>query len=108
MNENVLKIAKGVTAALLLLAIADLPYGYYTFLRVTVFVVSIFCVFEYYEKKDIFVIIFSLVAILFNPIFPVHLDKATWTPIDIITSLIFIISIFVKADEEKSELQQRD
>jgi len=94
-----MKVVKGIVAGLLLIAIAELPYGYYTFLRITVFIVSIICVIEYFEKRNIFVILFAIVAILFNPLIPVYLDKETWVPIDIITAVIFVISIFTKTKE---------
>lgn len=99
-SEVNMKVAKLITAGLLLIAIAELPYGYYIFLRIIVFIVSAICVIEYFEKRNFFVYIFSMIAILFNPIIPIHLDKETWIPIDIITSLIFIISIFTKTKEE--------
>lgn len=103
-SEMNINVVKRIVAGLLLIAIAELPYGYYTFLRLIVFIVSIICVFEYFEKRNIFVIIFSIVAILFNPLIPVHLDKETWMPIDIITSVIFVISIFSKTKEEIHKL----
>jgi hypothetical protein len=36
----------------------------------------------------------GVIAILFNPIAPVYLDKGTWVVIDLIVAALFLISIF--------------
>ena len=35
--------------------------------------------------------LYGFVALLFNPLVPVHLDKQTWQPIDIGTGVLFVI-----------------
>lgn len=86
-------------AALLTIAIFDLPYGYYTFLRVVVCAAAAFGVYDAINllegaAKKVWATIFVLIAILFNPLVPVYLNKLTWAPIDLIVAVIFIISIF--------------
>ena len=34
------------------------------------------------------------IALLFNPIIPVHLSREIWAPIDITAALILVVSIF--------------
>lgn len=84
-----------VPAAFLLLGIADMPMGYYTFMRIVVFLAGIFAAFMSYSEKEginIWTVIFALVAILFNPIIPVYLhDKEVWAILDFISAGIFII-----------------
>lgn len=80
-----------LVAITLLLALINLPIGYYTFLRIIVTIVSIIIISK--EIKNgitIWVLLFGIIAILFNPIFPIYLYKKTiWMPIDIIAALLF-------------------
>jgi len=45
----------------------------------------------------------GIIAILFNPIKPIHFDKGYWQVIDFITAIIFIVAIFAfkKIETEK-------
>ena len=81
-----------ICAGLLLLGMISLPMGYYTFLRITVTCGSIYIILT--EKNNginFWIITFGLMAILFNPIFPIHLyDKSVWMVIDFICAILFI------------------
>ncbi len=85
-----------ICAGLLFLGIADLPIGYYTFLRILVTIGSVAVVVTEYENGfNFWVITFGLIAILFNPLIPIYLnDKSAWMPIDIIGGIIFVIKSF--------------
>jgi hypothetical protein len=80
-----------ICSGLLLLGIADLPIGYYTFLRVVVTIGAVSVAVREYKKGASFWFIgFSLLAIVFNPILPVYLyDKSAWIPIDFIGGVLF-------------------
>ena len=82
-----------VVAWLLLLALVDLPIGYYTFLRFVVTIGAIAVIVKEFENGfNFWVIAFGIITIVFNPIIPVYLnDKDAWMPIDLITAIIFII-----------------
>jgi len=57
-----------ICAVLLLLGVANVPIGYYTFLRIVVTIGAVLAViFEYRNGINIWVIAFGLIAILFNP-----------------------------------------
>lgn len=85
-----------ICAALLFIGIADLPIGYYTFLRIVVTIGAVAAVLTEFENGlNIWVIIFGLIAIIFNPLIPVYLnDKSAWMPIDIIVGVIFVFKSF--------------
>lgn len=85
-----------VCAVLLFLGITDLPIGFYTFLRIVVTIGAVAVVFtEFDNRLNIWVIMFGIMAIIFNPIIPVYLnDKSAWMSIDIICGVIFIIKSF--------------
>jgi hypothetical protein len=92
-----------ICAGLLLLSIANLPIGYYTFLRIIVTVGACFIVVTEFENGlNFWVITFGLIAILFNPIFPIYLNnKSLWMPIDLLSAILFGIKAFTTENSVK-------
>lgn len=80
------------TAALLFIATIQLPIGFYTALRILVFICSILLVrSSYQDGLTNWMIIFLVIAVLFNPILPVYLyKKSIWIPIDVIAGILFL------------------
>jgi hypothetical protein len=116
MNNKVWVIGRLFAAAILAYAIEDHPYGYYTLLRWIVcfaagysaYAISLICDFEplgYTDWKATFWMwVFYPMAILFNPIIPVHLPKDTWAPIDMIGAILMAASIlFLRFPPEPKE-----
>jgi hypothetical protein len=93
MNFKTICISSGL---LLLLGIpAFWPYGYYVFLRWAVCFVSIYVAYKfYYSKQNGWALVFSALAFLFNPIFPLYLSKGGWIPVDLIGSTLFFIAAY--------------
>lgn len=94
-----------IPIALLLIGLADLPIGYYTIVRIVVCIISaLSCYWSYRsdEKVGIATVAFGLLAILFNPIFPIYLQsKGVWTIIDIIAAVLLAIRyITLKSKKE--------
>jgi len=88
-------ISAGISTIMLLLAIPDLPYGYYTLLRWVVTTSAIFLVYISHQlEKKFWLFLMAIIALLFNPIAPIHLDKETWAIIDLVVAIIFLASIF--------------
>ena len=84
-----------VVAGLLIWALSKHPYNYYTLLRwIVCGSAGYFLCMAYEQRKAPWVWIFGGMAILFNPIIPVHLSKSTWAPIDVISGGIILVSIF--------------
>ena len=76
-----------IIAAILFLSIAELPYGFYTFMRIVVpflSVIYLFFAFMFTDGFNLMHIPNILIVILWNPIVPVYLDKETWVIIDVI------------------------
>lgn len=92
-------------AVLLLLALTDLPIGYFTFLRIVVTIGSVAVVVTEFEKGiNFWVIAFGLTGILFNPIFPIYLgDKSAWMPIDLIAAVLFGIKSFINQKNKNND-----
>ena len=82
------------SAAALLIALAPLPYWYYTFLRIIVFAAAAFLTYQHYKHEQEFSVWVALlggIAILFNPLIPIHLSREIWAPIDVIAAAVFLV-----------------
>lgn len=87
---------------------SSLPYGFYTFLRLIVFISALFYVcLNKNENKYGIATVFILIAILFNSAIPVHLTRNIWFYIDLIISL-FYLTMFFKLYKENSEEKSED
>ena len=94
-----------VIAGILLISIAELPYGFYTFMRIVVPILSViylFLAYMYEEKFSLMLIPNILIVILWNPILPIYLDKDTWIVIDAIAGICEIVVAFYAYRLEKS------
>ena len=79
-----------ISAAILLVSVFPLPYGYYLFLRIVVTITSVMVIYIFHKDKNKRAVIgLALIAIIFNPIIPIHLEKAVWLPIDVLTAAYF-------------------
>ena len=110
MDKEVIRyknIASGIAILMLLLAIPAgiWSYGYYVFLRWVVTGTALFVLWVVYKlEKKIWIGLMAITAILFNPIFPIHLDKETWVVIDLVVVGLFLVSIFkIKIYERKQQ-----
>lgn len=100
-SKNILTI---LTSAFLFIALADgLPYGYFTLLRFVVCAVGIYLAYKIYEdnKESLWIWAFGFIAILFNPIIIIHLQREQWWVIDLIVGIFFVLSIFLIHDKRK-------
>jgi hypothetical protein len=94
-----------VPAVFLLIGVADMPGGYYTFMRIVVSLSSGIIAYTSYKQNDridIWTVLFSLMLILFNPIIPVYLhDKDVWMILDIAGAALFGIKGFISVRNSK-------
>lgn len=92
-----------ICAGMLFLAVFKLPVEYYMPLRIVVFTGALIVILRNINENLIWVIIFLLIAILFNPISPIYLyKKFIWIPLDIITGILFLLEIFIKTKRKES------
>lgn len=82
----------------LLIAVFKIPIGYYTFLRILIFIGALFIVLNEIKRDvNLLGIAFIIIAILFNPFIPIYLYQETiWMPIDFFTAFLFGIYPFRK------------
>lgn len=87
--------------ALLGIATFDLPYGYYQFLRIAVTTWAILTLIQAYNHlgespgKTCTLLLTGSIAILYNPILPIHLDKDNWTILNLITIPLILLSTYL-------------
>jgi hypothetical protein len=78
-----------VLAALLGLAILPMPYGYYQFLRlVTCGLAAWSAVSEWRKQRVELAGIWGALAILYNPVWPLHLNRDVWAICNITSAVI--------------------
>jgi predicted membrane protein len=94
------KIIKVGLAILLFLCLAEMPYGYYQFVRWAALVGFSFLAFGAHEKKkEQEMIIYIGLAILFQPLFKIALGKEIWNFVDIIIAIGLLISLKEKSQK---------
>jgi hypothetical protein len=85
-----------IPIVLLLIAAAPMPYGYYTFLRIVVCIsgaVFAYIAWSYGRIGQTLAVAMALFAILFNPVFPVHLKRAEWLYLNILGAALFAVGL---------------
>jgi hypothetical protein len=104
MNKKTSIALRIIIIVLLFLAVLELPYGFYTFLRWVVTIVMVLSAIKSFENNfGFFGIVFCGIGLLFNPLVPVYLDKETWTVIDIIIGVLLIVTLFIKKTHPAKE-----
>lgn len=83
--------------------IFPMPYGYYNLSRLVVCGCAIFFALALHKRSDvIFAWIFGGLAILYNPIVPIHLyEKEIWMVANAVTAFLFFIKRYVLQHNEK-------
>ena len=91
LKENWFKL---VAVGILIGALWDHPYSYYQLLRWIVAVSGAYSAYLAYEHKDnTWTWIFSIIAVLFNPIIPFTFSRETWQVIDVATAVVIFTNI---------------
>jgi hypothetical protein len=82
-----------VVAALMLFgALGQWPYGYYQLLRFVVCGVGAYTAFVAYQWQKLWATwLFGFIAILFNPLIPIHLTREIWQLIDLVCAILFVV-----------------
>ena len=87
-----------IPGVLLFLApIIKFPYGYYTFMRIFVFITAAWYIFSSIViNKSIGVVstVFFIILILYNPFIQIHLSREIWAPLNFISASIYFWMFF--------------
>ena len=92
-------------AAVLLLCLAPMPYGYFTLVRVLATVVfGIYAYRCYVGKKEGLTLVFATLALLFQPFAKVGFNRVVWNVIDVIVAIGMVALFFwERKNREKAE-----
>lgn len=102
-KKNIITI---IAVAFLSLALLNgWPYGFFMLLRFVVSISAIYNAWIAYEyKKEKWVWVFGFIAILFNPLIVIHLNRELWLFIDLVVGIFMLISMFIfKVNNEQKE-----
>jgi len=89
------KIIKIGLAILFFLCLADMPYGYYQFVRFIGLVGFAILAYQAHQQNNqTGTIIYGALALLFQPFFKISLGRELWNVIDVVVGIGLLVSIF--------------
>ena len=102
LNLTKIIILKLILALLLLICLADMPYGYYQFVRLVSCVVFAYFAFQESTHKSKLLFIYGGLALLFQPIIKISLGRELWNVVDVIVAVFLIVTLFIKPQDTTS------
>ena len=97
-------VLQRLLAALLLLCLAPMPYGYYQFIRLASMIAFAVMAYQYFEKKkEGLVIVFAALAILFQPLYEIALGRTMWNVVDVVVAMGLVILWYKEQQIDKSK-----
>jgi hypothetical protein len=77
-----------------------MPYGYYQFLRIIITIVAGSIAYDLFQtNKKLLFRVFVGIAVLYNPVVVIHLDKLIWSTLNIFTAAFFLAFVFVSKNK---------
>lgn len=97
-----MKHLKLFMAAMLLLCLLQMPYGFYTLLRlVAMMAFAVMAVQYHHAKRDALTVLFGAMALLFQPFAKVALGRSVWNIVDVAVAVLLIALWTRERKEEK-------
>lgn len=98
-----------ILAAMMLLCLAPMPYGYFQLVRFLATLVFGVMAYRYYlAKKEWFAYTFGTLALLFQPFYKIALGRAVWNVVDVIVAIGLIILFFYEWKKGGSNPQMKE
>ena len=95
--ERTIKI---LLAILFFLCLADMPYGFYQFVRFAGLIGFAILAYQANQQgRQTEMIIYGGLALLFQPFFKIALGRQMWNIVDVVVGIGLLISIFMKPKE---------
>jgi hypothetical protein len=95
--NNTIKI---ILAILMFICLADVPYGYFQFVRFAALVgFGILAIAASNEDNQTEMFIYGALALLFQPFFKIALGREVWNVVDVIVGTGLLISIFTSKNK---------
>lgn len=97
------KAIKIILVLLLLACLLDMPYGYFMIVR---FLATCSFLYFSYNSRNVGnnngVILYLVLALLFQPIFKIALGRFVWNLVDVVVAIVLLISILPKMNAKKT------
>ena len=94
------KAIKIFLAILLFLCLADVPYGFYQFVRFAGLIGFAILAYQANQQgRQTEMIIYGGLALLFQSFFKIALGRQIWNVVDVVVGIGLLISIFMKPKE---------
>jgi hypothetical protein len=88
------KIVKIGLAVMLFICLLDMPYGYYQFVRVAATLVFVLLAIQSFNLNlNAMVLIYMVLAILFQPFEKIALGREIWNVLDVIVGIGLLLSL---------------
>jgi hypothetical protein len=95
--SNAIKI---ILAILFFICLADMPYGFYQFVRFAGLIGFSILAYQAHEQgRQTEMIVYGGLTLLFQPFFKIALGRQMWNIVDVVVGIGLIISIFIKPKE---------
>ena len=96
------KIIKLVLAVLFLLCLADMPYGFYQFVRFLALIGFGILAWESGQRNySSEMLVYVALAILFQPLFKIALGRSLWNIIDVVVAVGLLWSLVRSVDDRR-------
>ena len=81
-----------VGAIILLLCVFDLPYGFYSIVRVSTTTISGYFAYNYFTRNKLeLAITFTIITLLFQPLVKIALGRDIWVVVDVLVAILFLV-----------------
>lgn len=96
--KNIIKI---ILSVVFFICLFKMPYGYYMLVRIMAMAgFGILAYYMYKEAKNVEMIVYICLIILFQPIIKIPLGRLIWNIVDVIIGIGLIISIFTSKSKQ--------
>jgi FtsH-binding integral membrane protein len=99
-NKNWLKIL-AIILVVGAIPFKDAPFAYFQIMNWVVMGAGIVSAWQAYKKGSAPIMwLFIIIAVIFNPIAPLYFRADVWHIADLITAVIFLLSLFILKDKK--------
>ena len=96
-----MKILKIGLALMLFFCLAKMPYGYYQLVRFISFILFAIFAFDAIQKeKEADVLIYIILALLFQPFLKIPLGRDLWNIVDVVAGLFLLVTLSDKKNDK--------
>jgi hypothetical protein len=102
--KNISAVLKIIIAGLLIGCLFKISYGYFQLVRfIGMLGFALLAYFSYEQKRNVEVIIYVALALLFQPFAKVALGRTVWNVVDVLVAVGLIGSLFMRKNYNRNE-----